>query len=98
MNGITLELVKTHLKYYTRNKSVIFATLAFPLIFIAVFGVAFQFSDPTTDTVQIGIIIEDEGIPDNSTVIGFNRNIVSNIQITEDYVNLLNEIAYVSNI
>lgn len=96
MNRTLVDLVLTHLKYYKRNRSVLMGTLAFPLIFIGVFGIAFQYSDPTTSTIQIGIINDDNGIPQGSVVLSpFGEPVTNNLSGL--FATFLEHITYENN-
>ncbi|MHA2251130.1 MAG: ABC transporter permease [Candidatus Kariarchaeaceae archaeon] len=97
MTTTMFELVKTHLKYYKRSKSVLMGALAFPLIFIGVFGVAFQYSAPGTETIPIGIIHADQGIPDNAIVLDQNGTYLSGTAISDKFVELLGDITFEDN-
>ncbi len=55
----------SHLKVTTRNRQAFFFSIIFPLIFVGVFGLAFQESAPGNTTIPIGIINSDLGLPAN---------------------------------
>jgi ABC-2 type transport system permease protein len=98
MNLRLLELVKTHFRYYSRTKSVLMGSLAFPLIFIGVFGVAFQISTPGAETINLGIVVDDHGIPENANVYDVNGTLLKGNDITNDFIELLESITFEDNI
>ncbi len=55
----------SHLKVTTRNRQAFFFSIVFPLIFIGVFGLAFQESAPGNTTIPIGVINFDDELPDD---------------------------------
>lgn len=86
-------LLKTNVRSTTRNKMALFVIILFPLIFVGVFGLAFQDSDPETSTKLIGILNYDSGI--ESGVIAFwNESQVSDNFYSEEYIEIINTTTY----
>lgn len=56
-------LTKSNFKVFTRVRQSFFFSMIFPLIFIGLFGLAFQEGDPGNTTISILLQSEDTGIP-----------------------------------
>lgn len=61
MKKIT-QIFLSHLKVTTRNRQAFFFSIVFPLIFIGVFGLAFQESAPGNTIIPVGVINLDAGL------------------------------------
>ena len=68
----------------TRFKLTLFFSLVFPLIFIGVFGFAFQQSDPGNSTISIAYINYDDGIPEGVIVPSANGSLLSGYDRSEE--------------
>lgn len=86
-------LLQTNIRSTIRNKIALFVIIIFPLIFVGVFGLAFQDSDPETSTKLIGILNYDSGI--ESGVIAFwNESQVGETFYSEEYIEIINTTTY----
>jgi len=74
-------LYLSNLRVTSRVKIVLFFTIIFPLVFIGIFGIAFQAGDPSNTTIDLAVVNFDSRIPDDGNVY---RNI-SGIMIADDY-------------
>ncbi|MCH8909023.1 MAG: ABC transporter permease [Candidatus Heimdallarchaeota archaeon] len=90
-------LVLTHFRFNTRNRTAFFFTIIFPLIFIGVFGIAFQASDPTNTTIKIALINKDGGIPSNVVAQNSLGDDVVGLYYSEEFITLLGSITYADN-
>jgi ABC-2 type transport system permease protein len=81
----------------TRFRLSIFFSMIFPLIFIGVFGLAFQQSDPGNTTITISYINYDVGIPNEATVYGQDGSIVEGRDLSMQFVNVLKSVKYEDN-
>lgn len=72
---------------------VFFFTMLFPLIFIAVFGISYGGDSQTANTIEIMIINNDLGIPEN-TIAFYGNQTVSGTFYSEKYIELLDDIVY----
>ncbi|MCY3412750.1 MAG: ABC transporter permease [Candidatus Heimdallarchaeota archaeon] len=88
------KLVKTQFTVYTRVKQSFFFSILFPLVFIAVFGIAFQESDPANTTIQLGLISNDQGIPNGISLDGTEIDQAYD----EQFIELLSTITFKDNI
>jgi ABC-2 type transport system permease protein len=91
------QLTKSNILVYTRVKPAFFFTLIFPLVFVGIFGLAFQTSDPTNSTIDIGILNHDTGIPSNLTAFNLYGETVSGHYYSNSYINLLESITFENN-
>ncbi len=92
---ITYELFLAHFKVNTRNKTALFFSLLFPLIFIGIFGIAFQSSEPGNTTITIGLINNDNGIPEGITPFALNNNYT---KYSEEFIDILKNITFNDNV
>ncbi len=92
-----VRLLITHLRVITRNRSALFFTLIFPLIFIGVFGIAFQQGDPANTTIPIAIINNDAGIPQDARVIDTNNIQLSSVDLSSKFLDILSSITFEDN-
>lgn len=89
-------LLKTNIRSTTRNRTAVLLIIIFPLIFVGVFGIAFQDSDPMTSTKLIGILNYDNGI--NPGIIAFwNESQVSENFYSEEYIEIINTATYLDS-
>lgn len=91
------ELTKAQLLNIPRNRSLLFATIAFPLIFIGVFGIAMPDGVQSNSSMSIGIISRDVGIPTNTTVLGANGTIMTTFALQDQFLNIVESITYEDN-
>ena len=78
MNLFRIKLLyKSHLKAHIRSKQGLLLSLVFPLLFIGVFGIAFQDS-PGQSTISLAIMNNDEGIKDPLVLDSYDRDHFSN--------------------
>ncbi len=85
-------------KSFYRNRVAFFFLLIFPLIFVGVFGIAFQISDPLNSPIDIGLINNDQGIPEG--VITFNpftKDNVSEIKFSTTFISMIENATYPNN-
>ncbi len=92
-----LALYKSNLLVTLRNRQAFFFSIIFPLIFIGVFGIAFQESSPGNRTIPIGIINKDMGVPDNLSITLGNGSVISGTYFSEQYIKILKEITFEDN-
>ena len=92
-NSMFAKLVETNLKAIYRQKMAFFFTIIFPLIFIAVFGISYSGDGVSAQTMEIIIINQDLGIPED-TVAFFDNAMVSGTFYSEKYIELLDELTY----
>jgi len=71
-----------------------FFVVIFPLIFVGVFGIAWQTSDPQTSTIIIGILNYDEGIPNGIIAFWNNSAVVNGTFYSEEYIRILDSVSY----
>jgi len=89
-------LLKTNIRSTIRNKTALFVIIIFPLIFVGVFGLAFQDSDPETSAKLIGVLNYDSGI--ESGVIAFwNESQVSGSYYSNEYIEIINNVTYLDS-
>lgn len=89
-------LVNTHLKKYRREKSILMGVFLFPLVFVGVFGIAFQQGAPGTTTNSLGIVMMDEGIPDNILAYGVDGPVTGNYY-SDIYIDQLSKLTFEDN-
>ncbi len=91
-------LTVSFLKSFYRNRVAFFFLLIFPLIFVGVFGIAFQVSDPLNSPIDIGIVNNDQGIPEGIITLNpFTEEIVSNGNFSKDFISILENATYPNN-
>jgi ABC-2 type transport system permease protein len=88
-------LTKTHFKMFTRNRGALMGSVLFPIIFIGIFGLAFQSSDPMSTTYKIGILNIDEGIPQD-VIVPISSEIYPQY-FTDTFIVNLEELTYQDN-
>ncbi len=85
-------------KSFYRNRVAFFFLLIFPLIFVGVFGIAFQFSDPLNSPIDIGIINNDEGVSNGVVILDpFQGKIVSAIRFSDRFISIIGNATYPNN-
>ncbi len=87
-------LLKTNLRSISRNRTAFFFTILFPLCFVGVFGLAFQWSDPLTSSKIIGIINYDTGIDDGVIAFWNGTTTVNDTFYSEEYIRVLETVLY----
>jgi len=95
--GRLYQLFVTHLKFNTRNRTAFFFIIIFPLIFIGVFGIAFQDGDPSNTTIEIGLINKDEGIPDDVDALNSDMEMVTGTYFSKEFISILSSITFQDN-
>ena len=92
-------LTTGHLKRYLRNKSAVTGVIFFPLIFIGIFGMAFGFDvNQGNETIELGIINSDDGIPDNLIFVDESGNNASADYLNSKFLSILSEITFEDNL
>ena len=85
----------TFFKSVYRNRLAFFFMMLFPLMFVGIFGIAFQTSDPTNTPIAIGIINYDKGIPAGVIAFNFEGNTtVNGTYYSQKYIELLSQLKY----
>ncbi|RLG12820.1 hypothetical protein DRN69_06405 [Candidatus Pacearchaeota archaeon] len=92
-NNKFVQLLSVNLKAIYRQRMVLFFTLLFPLIFIGVFGLSYGGDGSTTRTMDLIVINNDLGIPEN-TVAFYGNETVSGTFYSEKYLELLGNLVY----
>ncbi|MHA1303882.1 MAG: ABC transporter permease [Candidatus Heimdallarchaeaceae archaeon] len=87
-------MVLTNIRATARNKMGFFFVIIFPLIFIGVFGLAWQTGDPQTSTNAIGVINYDQGIPEGVIAFWNDTSMVNGTFYSEEYIRILDNILY----
>ncbi|MCY3413518.1 MAG: ABC transporter permease [Candidatus Heimdallarchaeota archaeon] len=91
-----LQLTTNYIKHYTRNRSILIGAIVFPLVFVAVFGIAFQYSEPGTTTIRIGILSTDQGIPSNA-IVPFDNSNATAFEVRDYFYDILTDITFEDN-
>ena len=89
-----LQLINVQLLNIRRNRSMLFATIAFPLIFIGIFGIAMPSGVAGNTTLSIGIIAMDGGIPDNAIVPGIDGLLYDNMDLQNNLLEIFEDITF----
>ena len=77
-----------------RSRTVLIATILFPLILIGIFGFAFQTNDPTESTIDLALVSSDQGIPDGDIFNETGEPIVSKTYYQDQFIDLLENVTF----
>ncbi|MHA1686898.1 MAG: ABC transporter permease [Candidatus Heimdallarchaeaceae archaeon] len=88
------KLIITDLRATSRNRMSFFFIIIFPLIFIGIFGIAWQTGDPSTTTQVIGVLNYDSGIPSGVIAFWNDSSIVNGTFYSEEYIRILDSVCY----
>ncbi len=95
--GIIYQIFLKNIRVYYRNKPSLFFSLLFPLVFIGVFGIAFQYGAPGNSPITIGVINLDQGIPGNTIVLSQNGSKLSGNYFSQEFIQILKNVKYEDN-
>ncbi len=91
-------LYLSNVRVTTRVRVVLFFTILFPLMFIGIFGIAFQTGDPSNTTIDLAVVNHDQGIPDDGNVYrNITGDIVSGDFYSREYLDLLGSVTFEDN-
>ncbi len=90
-------LYRAQLLVSFRNRQAFFFSIIFPLIFVGVFGLAFQEGAPGNSTIPIGLVNLDGGLPEGVSLQGVDGSQISGKYFSERFVDILSSLKFEDN-